>query len=447
MKSAVVVGGGVVGIVSAILLKERYDSVYLIEKASELGGLYRSIHTENGNVFDQGYHTPGDTGIKELDKLIYGDLNPKDWNTYHYLKGGNFYKGYLNKTSTGIDTKLLGDELYEQGLKQLLNSPASKNHYDSADEQLRYEFGDIFTDEIFTPLAKKWTGCELSELAQNAHRVFGMGLLCLDREKTNELKKGESPAKFRIGHHHYEDKFSELKFYYPKSGGAEQWLFHLLGKLEASGVTILTEQMVTSINHQEKHISSVTLESGQKVETDILVWTVPLFLCIKAAELKPPFKGSPPERLNVAIFHFAFDKPINIDNHYITCSEPSINIQQITCYPNLANNREDPKPRLSATILSKSAVDFELLKPIVLEELKTIGVIPADANLIDYHTQTLPGAYPIPTHQFVEDSKLQYDFVTENLSNIICTGKAVGTAFVSFSLVADAYKKISQIFN
>ena len=56
MKKFVVVGGGIAGILSAILLAEDNKEVILIEKEKDLGGLFRSSKLEEGVWVDHGTH-------------------------------------------------------------------------------------------------------------------------------------------------------------------------------------------------------------------------------------------------------------------------------------------------------------------------------------------------------------------------------------------------------
>mgnify|MGYP001291269903 CR=1 FL=1 len=65
---AIVVGGGIAGILSAILLKRKYDEVDLIELDGRLGGLLKSFTNERGQSFDQGSHfqLPGNHYIWNL---------------------------------------------------------------------------------------------------------------------------------------------------------------------------------------------------------------------------------------------------------------------------------------------------------------------------------------------------------------------------------------------
>jgi len=78
---SVVVGGGIIGIFSALFLAKSGHRVCLIEQSGELGGLHTSDSVE-GYQFDRGTHIPSLTGVKEIDDLIFGKL--KDYACFNF---------------------------------------------------------------------------------------------------------------------------------------------------------------------------------------------------------------------------------------------------------------------------------------------------------------------------------------------------------------------------
>ena len=68
----VVVGGGIAGIVSAILLQKKFGQVCIIERNDRIGGLYRSKRCDLGVTFDYGSHFLRPIGHPELDNILFG---------------------------------------------------------------------------------------------------------------------------------------------------------------------------------------------------------------------------------------------------------------------------------------------------------------------------------------------------------------------------------------
>ena len=61
MKNCVVIGGGISGLMAAIMAAEHCQSVTLVEAQSECGGLLRSWQNEAGINFDYGTHILSET--------------------------------------------------------------------------------------------------------------------------------------------------------------------------------------------------------------------------------------------------------------------------------------------------------------------------------------------------------------------------------------------------
>ncbi|MCM8532326.1 MAG: NAD(P)-binding protein, partial [Lentisphaeraceae bacterium] len=112
-KRAVVAGGGVVGLLSALLLKDRFEEVVLVEKSSSVGGLLKSELIED-NYFDIGTHILAETGLEDLDKILFKDFydSPESWYELPFMNAANFYNGKLNENSPLIDLASLAPDLH-----------------------------------------------------------------------------------------------------------------------------------------------------------------------------------------------------------------------------------------------------------------------------------------------------------------------------------------------
>ena len=157
-KTAIVVGSGIAGILSALMLKSKFEKVYLIEKKNHLGGLLYSYKTEAGVEFDYGTHFLRETGIPDLDKILYGGMTPEKWLTLGNLKAGNYFCSKLNEQSPFVDTRLLPKEIYEKGMMQLLHLGECKGNYANLAEYLEDTLGEIFTEKIYQVVTKKFFG-------------------------------------------------------------------------------------------------------------------------------------------------------------------------------------------------------------------------------------------------------------------------------------------------
>ena len=79
-KNIVIVGSGITGMIASILMRKKNPNcaIYLIEKENQVGGLLKSYKYNNGLIFDHGMHNFNETGIVELDSILWNILGD-DW--------------------------------------------------------------------------------------------------------------------------------------------------------------------------------------------------------------------------------------------------------------------------------------------------------------------------------------------------------------------------------
>ena len=108
MSTICVVGDGIAVIVGALLSARRAKRVVLIEKEFELYGFCRSQTFElkvGSPSFCRGFHFLWDTGIAELDRVIFGDLGPHERLSFGNRHGGGFYESVLNSSNPFVDAR------------------------------------------------------------------------------------------------------------------------------------------------------------------------------------------------------------------------------------------------------------------------------------------------------------------------------------------------------
>jgi heterodisulfide reductase subunit A2 len=100
-KRALVVGGGIAGMTSALSLADQGFEVYLVEKEADLGGIARRIHYTLEGLDVQAY-------LSELTSKVY--KNPK----LHVLTGGTItdVTGYVGNFTTKVKDSLMTKEIH-----------------------------------------------------------------------------------------------------------------------------------------------------------------------------------------------------------------------------------------------------------------------------------------------------------------------------------------------
>ncbi|MGB0383338.1 MAG: FAD-dependent oxidoreductase [Ardenticatenaceae bacterium] len=444
MKKAVVVGGGISGILSAYLLKDKVDEVYLIEKQSTLGGLLRSFTNETGLSFDYGTHFVLSTGLPELDALLFEEMHPESWYTFREsLKEGHYFNGCFYERSGCIDATTLSKDMFAKGITELLNLRQSNLSQENLQDYLENLYGKTFTQYIYQPIYKKLTGYDLTRLNWKIHNNFHIKRLIITKNSfiSNELKK----SKFfdeRIAYSSFMDGSSKTIKYYSKTKGVGLWVQNFASKIAQQQVKILTNRFVRQIKHENGTVKAVVLNNGEVINCDTLVWTIPIALFLRAAKVNFPIHK--PKTKTVILIHLTFDAAIQTDLHWVSCYDPSFKSYRITLYPNITTETvKKPPHHLTVEVLSDGP-DFEdNLVSTVKRELFEIGLLPKNAKSIYEKVQILNNAIPILTNDFVDSSQAQEKFVQEHFPSVIFT-RHIGTSHM-IGLLRESYRKIMDL--
>lgn len=452
MSTTVIVGGGIAGIVSALLSVGRSERIVLIEKEPELGGLYKSQTFEvegNSLSFDMGSHFLRDTGIPDLDRLIFGGLDSEEWLSLGNLRGGGFYGNTLNSSSPHIDARKMNKlEDYSNGFLELLEhcSFHSKTFL-NLEEQLTATFGPTLTNSLFRPiLEKKFLGCPLHELAPDSHRLFGLSkIIALTPEAARELKNLPS-LDAKLAFHSSSEGASPLRNFYPRRGGIETWIKYLQAKLKKTCVEVMTQTAVERLEFNTGKIMYLGLSGGEKINVDRLIWTIPVPGFLVAAGIKPPEKLSPPRKLYTSVYHFVFDRKFQTDVHYIQCHSPELKSFRLTLYPNVQPvDSANAHWHLTTEMVTPDEPDLELLTKTAEVELRTMGIINAQTRKLYQHAQILKDGFPCPTVAFFTQADRLIEFVKDRFENVIFLGRAAGKAFVTNEVLGQVYRQMGAI--
>lgn len=452
MKACVVVGGGISGLTAAILLKKKFEYVYLVEQSDQLGGLLSSVSDEQGNSYDQGTHIPEKTGIKEIDDILFdeNDLN-ENWHALSPLVTGNYFAGSWDNTTQTIDARKLPTPLYQQGIgefMQLVGTPDST----SIEAYLNSTLGPTFYHHLAEPIIKKLYGCEVNcaDLAvRTGVNYFGAGRIKAFDKMTTQLLKMHPNFDNKLGFHsaaEYEALLKEQgaalpEYYYPKGKrGAVVWIDELAAKAQKAGVEILTSKQVIRINSSAKKITSVELNDGKLLDCQLVYWSAPPIFALKAAQLE--IETAPISFRTANLLHYTFDKkPLNDIAHYLwnwdTCSP----IFRITLYHNIRKNQHY---QLTAEVLSSKEESHKISLAQGLKDLKTMGLIAEDTQVLSSIKQTIHNTFPVPTHDFANLTEAHYQQLTQQFDNFILSGRFSGRCWLQGDVLKLAQQEIQE---
>lgn len=446
MKTAVVVGGGITGILSALILKDHVEDVYLIEKEEKCGGLLRSVQNELGVNFDLGTHIPAETLTSGVDHYLFDGMENGDWNVIPILEVGNVFCGKLYDKSQYVYTPFLPREKYEKGLIELLSCTDAQVNSDNLLNYATGYYGATFTKEIFGPLMRKLLGENLDHLHTSALHLFSYTrLIPGEAELARNLKHSPVYDK-KLAYASFLEGVAEQRKFYPKQRkGIELWIDYLIEKAINKGVKILQNTIVQDIKVENDKIKSIVLQNEDVLETDFVVWTTAPAILLKLANIN--VTSAPPAFRKMTLHNYVFDKPFLTKNHYVYCTDEHVKAFRITLYPNISPQLEQEEPyNCTVEVLTEQDVDVVMINNAVIKELKEIGVVDKEAKTLYQDFIEIKHGFPIITNEFIQAVQNQKEAVEKHLTNVLLVGKASGETFFINEASIDTYNKISAIF-
>jgi protoporphyrinogen oxidase len=443
MGKIVIVGGGIAGLVAAEVLRERH-SVVLVERGSRFGGLLRSEPGPAGQRVDCGTHVLTETGLDDLDNLLYDSLN-EEWRAFQMLRPGTYFAGHFYGKSEFVDARALPGGLRERAEQEILQTkPFDPSRMRNLEDYLVARFGRTVTEHVYGPSIRKRFRCALDQLRADNPFVHGRVIL-FDEERTRALKK-DPFFDDKLAFHSFEEGVGTRHHFYPRNGGIGLWVEGIVRGLSAGGVDLRCGVTVESVQLRGDRIRSVTLVGGEVIECDRLVWTVPPALLLRAMGEKFP-GAAPPDMGSVGLLHLAFDRQARVDNHYVTCHDEDMQTFRVTLYPNLRGRATDGICDLTVEMLGPRGRSYEGLENVVSDELRLMKIIPDDARRIGSRLQTLPAGFPALTHELVDSLSKQTSRVRELLPEAVLLGKAGGETFLMNHVLVDVYEQTRELLS
>lgn len=440
-ESCVVVGGGLIGLVAAKLLSDKYKQVHLVEQAEELGGLLRSEHfAGSSHHFDYGPHILTLTNIEKLDRFLFGDLDKlnENWNSFSSLKDISYFKGW-NSGSPLIDSTKLDKDLYQKGITELEEIDKLDTALSRYEDYVSKNFGSTLKKTLFDPVMEKIYGpSQLSKLSIKALKIFGLQrIVAYDREKTLELKNNPIFDE-RIAYHDFEDDPRDNFYFYPKNlKGIGSWVEQLESDVINSGVVLHKGKTIKKIVRDGTEIKNVILSDGTDIECNLCVWTIPPIFALLAG--KVPFKGSPPQTRADSLFHIELDKPLkNKESTYIWNWDPDFKTFRVTLYPNIKNEEAS---YLTVEVLSTKEEAEEIETLDIFEELKKLELIEDSSKILFSKKIILPTTFPVFSSEFDNQVEKINSVVSNEFDNLVIAGRYSGKAW----FVRDTLKQIYEI--
>ncbi len=437
-KTIVFVGGSIISLMMALYYKEKKQSkhrIIVLEKANEMGGLYRSLRYADDIVFDYEVHIYTETNKPEIDNLFIDILGENEW---EYMCGGlrdvsgTYYNDKLQVHTPFVDLRALDDATKAKYLGDLflqLKNSVDPKDYRNVKDFLLAKFGKALYEGVFKDIVMKHYHTDPANLDPMATHVIPVGRVVIFDEAEVEGLMNATAIRPRIA---FPDQFSLPPCYlrpgrliYPKKFGMYRVIDTLMDKLKAYGVEFYTNASVEDIKLNGRDCQELSfMHEGQKHCIDNienLYWNGGYPVLTK--QLGLPMANHKPEFIKSAFVNILLDKPPEVSNlYYSYCFKPGMHTFRVVNYFNYcpASVTKNGYPLCVSLWLHDYQGDPCKL---ALEELKAMKIITDEHKVNFIRAESTDRGFPNLTVDAISHiDGLRMQLRNENYSNIKVIG-------------------------
>lgn len=468
MKNIVIAGSGISGLLYALIVssKERHQNIYIIEKSNELGGLLRAFDYNENGKFDYGMHNFLETGISELDKIIFSMLPDDEWQILDGSKrdlAGVYFNGYLQTHTPYIDLRNLDEETYNKSisdfflhLNKMANSNINAENTDcSAEEYIVNRFGKIVAKNAIIPSIEKIHKKKADELDFMATVFTPLTRIALFDEN---IIKELTESKYLSNYIAYTEqrnlplnRSSGKKGYYPKKYGMYRVIEAIVRELKERGVQFLTNASILEvILNDNMLVENVIVQSqSDKLEfTNIhkLIWTsnVPLIGKLLNFNLSD-FKIDKP--LKTIVISLILDKKLELNGlYYFFCYDRNFKtyrLNDFNAYCEGAKRNGGYPISIEFLVEESYLLSSPNIEMDAEHELFRFGITQPDTKVLFSKAEILESGFPMPSRNNINAIKsIRNKIKALNISNLELLGiLAEDNLFFQTDVLIDTYNK------
>lgn len=285
MTTVVCVGAGIVGIYAALRIRQLLPAarIVLVDHDEQIGGLLRSDPHPNGLLYDRGTHILSETGVPEIDSLLFDGLDAEEWHTF---------AGPLRDLSGLMLDEAVTDASPFLDAAGIAAAPPSEPAVEAEPAATLHallvrQHGKDLTEAVFRQPLRNLYQHDLEELDPFVANQLPLGRVVRDDLATWLQRCEDDDYRARIAcpeQRRLPERYtSPLKAFYPRHMGVGRLFVRLGRELQAAGVELLMSTAVAGIDVQgDGTIARLTLRrsDGETIVTDEdlrLVWAATPF--------------------------------------------------------------------------------------------------------------------------------------------------------------------------
>ena len=389
----VVVGGGVTGMTSALLLQESGADVVLIEKQPLIGGLARSFEYDNF-IFDVGphrYHTENPNVVTFLERLM------KNQSLWFPRCSEVFFRGkYYSWPLKPQNLLQLPLPLALRASLDLAVNSYRKYDTDSFETYVLRQYGPTLYQNFFADYSQKFLGIHPRDTHTDWAKV-GINRAIIENDlqmqnlsqllKTTLLQSGGD----------------EAQFLYPKKGIHQTW--QIAARLFEQKGGRLVMGSGARLEAGKGRVSRVVAEAtGESFDPSVVIWTAPITLATRQLDLPTPDL----RYLGLLLYNVCAecDVPRNYQWCYYGAKHLVFNRISI---PKFFSPTTSP-PGTTGLCVELTCMEgderwhhAERLTDWVVDDLVRVGMIPNRKAVSDVYVERIPDSYPIYHKEYPEE--------------------------------------------
>jgi len=358
----IIIGAGMSGLSYAAFCGHK--DYLILEQADKIGG-YCKTTERNGFVWDYSGHF-FHFKDKDIEQFVVSGIPAQDILTIQ--KNTQIrYKDRLIDYPFQMNIHQLPQQEFIDCIYDLFVNPTTS--YTNFKEMLYAKFGKSIADKFLIPYNTKLYACDLNTLDKDA-----MGRFFPYAEKAQIIRN------FKAANN---DTYNAT-FVYPKHG-AVQYVDSMASHVNKEAIRL--NNTITSI---DPHAHLVTLHSGEKIQYDRLISTIP-FPALMELTGEP---ANPSLSWNkVLVFNIGFDRQgLDTKNHWIYFPENKYCFYRVGFYSNILSANQCSL-YVELGFAKDAKVQPEQWFDRVLQDLREACIISQDMQVIDYEAIVMNPAY------------------------------------------------------